>query len=365
MLQNVEWGEYRLDILFDINPTKYYRLTNNEIISHNGKVPLISNSSTDNGIMGYSNLPALNIGNTLTCSDTTMGAETMFYQDLDFIGYSHIQHLVPKFKPFNKAIASVIISASRVATSKKFDYGNKFNRDAMNQTIIQLPTKNGAIDFDFMESFTAELEAERIAELEAYLSATGLKDYTLTPQEEKVLQDFENDNFNWKTYNVEKLFGKSTRGKRLKSSDRIAGNLPFATAGEADQGISAFIGNDVTIFPKNTTTIDMFGSAKYRNYEYGADDHVAVVYTNKLVKGASLFVTSAIHKSSYNGQYHYGRNFYAKDADELNISLPTLSKKPNYELMEVFMTAIRKLVIKDVVPYADKKIATNKAVTNN
>ena len=47
--------------LFEINPTKYYRLQNHEIISSNGKVPLISNSSTENGIMGFSNMEALNI----------------------------------------------------------------------------------------------------------------------------------------------------------------------------------------------------------------------------------------------------------------------------------------------------------------
>lgn len=46
------------------------------------------------------------------------------------------------------------------------------------------------------------------------------------------------------------LFGKSTRGKRLKSADRIEGTLPFVTAGEADEGVSAFIGNDVEVFQK-------------------------------------------------------------------------------------------------------------------
>ena len=72
------------------------------------------------------------------------------------------------------------------------------------------------------------------------------------------------------------LFGKSTRGKRLKSADRIEGTLPFVTAGEADEGVSAFIGNDVEVFSKNTITIDMFGSAKYRNYDYGGDDHIII-----------------------------------------------------------------------------------------
>lgn len=37
-------------------------------------------------------------------------------------------------------------------------------------TKIQLPTHSGKIDFDFMELFIAELEAQRIAELSAYLN---------------------------------------------------------------------------------------------------------------------------------------------------------------------------------------------------
>ena len=358
--------------LFEINPTKYYRLSNDEIISKNGTVPLISNSSTENGVMGFSNLEPNNKGNTITCSDTTIGADTMFYQEKDFIGYSHIQNLVPKFEPFNRAIASMIISACRVATSTLYDYGNKFNRDSMNKTKIHLPTQNGKIDFAFMENFIAELEAERIAELEAeriaeleaYLQATGLQDYTLTKEEEKALQVFEG--VEWQTYNLEELFGKSTRGRRLKSADRVSGNLPFVTAGEANEGISDFIGNDVIVFSENTTTIDMFGSAKYRNYKYGGDDHIAVVHTEKLPKFASIFVTTAIHKVSNAGQFSYSRNFYAKDADELNISLPSTQGDPLYSYMEVFIRAVQKLVIKEVVQYADRKItATREVVTKS
>lgn len=319
--------------------------------------------------MGFSNLEANNEGNTITCSDTTVGADTMFYQEKDFIGYSHIQHLVPKFEPFNKAVAYMIISASRVATANKYDYGTKFNREAMRNTKISLPVKiskknpaSQEIDFDFMERFISQLEADRLSQLEAYLLATGLKNYELTTAEKQALHDFENGKVAWGEFNLEKLFGKSTRGKRLKSADRIAGNLPFVTAGEADTGISAFIGNSVEIFKANTTTIDMFGSAKYRNYDYGGDDHICVVHTEKLNKYASIFVTSAIHKSSYTGKFSYARNFYAKDADELDIFLPIKNNEEDYDFMQVFISAIQKLVIKDVVEYADRKIEATKQV---
>lgn len=163
-------------------------------------------------------------------------------------------------------------------------------------------------------------------------------------------------------FNLKKLFGSSTRGKRLKSLDRIAGNLPFVTAGETDTGISAFIGNEVGIFNKNTITIDMFGSAKYRNYEYGADDHVAVVHTENLPKYAVIYLTTAIHKVTNAGQFNYGKNFYAKDADATNIFLPTKNNAPDYEFMSDFIKAVQKLVIKDVVLWSDKKIEATKSV---
>ena len=362
-LRTVKWGEYKLGDLFAINPTKYYRLKNEEIISANGSVPLVSNASIDNGVMGFSNLQALNRGNSISCSDTTLGAETMYYQKDDYIGYQHIQSLIPTFEPFNQAVASFIISSARVSTSNSsYDYGHKFNRESMRNTVILLPTKDNAIDFAFMESFIVELEAERIVALSEYLTASGLDNYVLSKEEENALEAY--STYDWGTFNLKALYGKSTRGKRLKSEDRIPGMLPFVTAGEAEEGVSAFIGNDVEVFEKNTTTIDMFGSAKYRNYRYGGDDHVAIIHTEKVPMKAAIFVTSACHKAAHTGKFDYGHNFYAKDADALDIMLPTKDGKPDYQAMELLISAIQKLVIKDTVLYTESKISAAKGVVH-
>ena len=228
--------------------------------------------------------------------------------------------------------------------------------------LLKLPIiSEGTIDFDFMESFIAELEAERVAELSAYLTVSGLDNYELSKEEEQAIDDY--SSYDWKFFNLKALYGKSTRGKRLKSEDRIPGNLPFVTAGEAEEGVSAFIGNDVEVFEKNTTTIDMFGSAKYRNYRYGGDDHVAIVHTEKVPMKAAIFVTSACHKAAHTGKFDYGHNFYAKDADALDIMLPSKDGVPDYQAMELLISAIQKLVIKDVVRYAERKIAGAKKIT--
>jgi hypothetical protein len=121
----------------------------------------------------------------------------------------------------------------------------------------------------------------------------------------------------------------------------------------------------VKIFENNTTTIDMFGSAKYRNYKYGADDHIAVVHTETLPKKASIFVTSSIHKAAHTGKFDYGHNFYAKDADDLYIMLPMKNGIPDCDIMETYISAVQKLVIKDVVDYSNAKINTTKKIVNN
>ena len=210
-----------------------------------------------------------------------------------------------------------------------------------------------------MESFIRELEEERIRELTAYLTVSGLDNCELSREENDILATF--DKMAWRKFNLSGLFGPSTRGKRLKSDDRVPGPLPFITAGEAEEGFSAFIGNKVEVFARNTTTIDMFGSAKYRNYAYGADDHVAVVHTEKLPKHAAVFVTTACHKAAHTGKFDYSRNFYAKDADALDIMLPVTSDGlPDYAMMETFMRAVQKLVVRDVSEYAARRIAATK-----
>lgn len=379
-LKNVKWGEFKLGDLFEIVGTK--SLDSNAIEFTETGINFIGRTFENNGIQGKIQKRDFEPNEPFTITATVIGNyKYVKYQKEPYYCSQNINKLTPKetIKQWSENIAYFFITNIQSFVSLYDGQQGGYKLDDINNHIIQLPLKEKSldfasctatanpcdniknIDFDFMESFIRELEEERIRELNAYLLATGLKDYTLTPEEENALEAFKT--VQWGEFNLENLYGKSTRGKRLKSEDRIKGDLPFVTAGEADTGISAYISNDVEIFSKNTTTIDMFGSAKYRNYNYGADDHVAVVHTEELPKHSSIFVTSAIHKSSHTGKFDYSNNFYASDADELNIQLPTKDGNPDYATMETFIKAVEKLVIKDVVLYADNKIeATNKVV---
>ncbi len=359
-LKTVKWGEYRIDQLFVSMPIK--RKIKCEDVTEKGIYPAYSSDSENNGIVGYYNTPEF-ICDSKNPLYVIFGdhTRTMSIARNSFSVLDNVKVLRPYLDNTN-----VLLFIFSVWKKQIPNHGYKRHWGIAKECLLNLPVKGEKLDLDFMESFIAELEAERVAELEAeraaeleaYLTVSGLNNYELSSEEENAIKNYHS--LKWDTYNLEKLFGKSTRGKRLKGNDRITGTLPFVTAGEASEGISAYISNNVEVFEKNTTTIDMFGSAKYRNYRYGADDHVAVVHTEAVPMKASVFLTSAIHKAAHTGKFDYGHNFYAKDADALEIMLPTKGGKPDYDTMEILISAIQKLVINDVVIYADRKIKKTK-----
>lgn len=352
--------------MFEIESTSSF---NTDSLVSGNEYDYVTRTSLNQGILrttGFINKESINPSGTWSLGLLQMD---FFYRKKSWYSGQFVRKIVPKIIIKDSAI----LFFTTLLNKQKSKLLSVLVRDIDNvfrSTKINLPEKNGEIDFDFMESFIAELEAERVEDLVAqqmkklseYLKVCGLNNYKLSDDEQTVIDNF--DNLEYNLFNLNELFGKSTRGKRLKSADRIPGELPFVTAGENNEGISDFIGNKVEVFSNNTITIDMFGSAKYRNYKYGADDHIAVVHTEKLSKYSAVFVTAAIHKSSHNGQFDYGKNFYAKDADSLWIKLPVKNNRPDYESMDLIISAIQKLVIKDLVLYTDKKIKAIRSVIN-
>jgi hypothetical protein len=319
--------------------------------------------------MGFSNLRANNKGNTITCSDTTVGADTMFYQQDDFIGYSHVQHLVPKFSPFNKYIASAIITACRVTTSKKYDYGNKFNREAMKKTKIQLPTKNGEIDFEFMENFVSELEVRHIAELETYLSVNGFKNYTLSTDEEKVLLDFEQGNIEFSEFKIGDVFEVNSSKKRFDANKVViseSGN-PYVVRTSLNNGVRGYISEDEQYLNKGNTisfgqdTATMF----YQDKPYFTGDKIKIIKSkdSNFNKSNALFFVTAMTKCFSSFSWG-GSSFNVRIIKNQLVKLPALNNKPNYELIETLTSAIQKLVIKDVVLYTNSKIEAIRSIEN-
>lgn len=166
------WQSFKLGDLFEIRPTKAYKLTNSHLFDSNAKNPVVTNSSLNNGISGYSSLEPTEKGNQITYSDTTT-SEGIFYQKRPFIGYSHVQGLYPlKYHEFwNEKTLLYIVTAFKKVACGRFNYGNKFNRKIASGMPIFLPTKqHGEIDFHFMHTFINALMKQTIQGVVQYSS---------------------------------------------------------------------------------------------------------------------------------------------------------------------------------------------------
>ncbi|WP_373416506.1 restriction endonuclease subunit S [Helicobacter pylori] len=167
------WQSFKLGDLFEIRPTKAYKLTNSHLFDSNAKNPVVTNSSLNNGISGYSSLEPTEKGNQITYSDTTT-SEGIFYQKRPFIGYSHVQGLYSlKYHEFwNEKTLLYIVTAFKKVACGRFNYGNKFNRKIASGMPIFLSTnQHGGIDFHFMHTFINALMKQTIQGVVQYSRA--------------------------------------------------------------------------------------------------------------------------------------------------------------------------------------------------
>ena len=84
---------------------------------------------------------------------------------------------------------------------------------------------------------------------------------------------------------------------------------------------------------------------------------------NSYPKGNMLFFATSVAKSLV-GKYSYGHKLRSSQSLGFKMYLPVKDDSPDYDTMETFISAVQKLVIKDVVQYANKKIEATKKVIN-
>jgi hypothetical protein len=353
--------------LFDIYPTKYYRKSNEDILDPEGRIPLVSNSSINNGVMGFSKLEALNKGNSITCSDTTLGAETMFYQERDFIGYSHIQYFSPKIENFNKEIANVIITTSKISTSKFYNYGNKYNRNAMNNTVIKLPSENGEISFNFINGFIKKIESDHLNRVKNYLCENNINYAYLNDVERQALENIQN--VSWGLFEIEEILDWQQGISELnpleldKLSVSNSKKYPFYGQATINNGVIEYrhLTDDSLNNKEGRPTILIHSNNQNTVYLetpfYLKDGHGAtsVLQSEKLNNPIAHFLIACIVKVIHK-KFHYNAKATKIELKRTEISLPIKDGEPDYLLMENYISAIQKLTVKKVISYLDGKM---------
>lgn len=365
-MTSVEWGEFRIGDLFEIQNTLSF---NKDLLTEGREYDYITRTSQNQGILQETGF--VNEENINSAGNWSLGLLQMdfFYREKPWYAGQFVRKITPKIYLSRNSILyfTVVLNKQKQSLLSVLvrDVDKKFL-----STKIKLPILNdGSINYDFMDSFISdfmdsfisELEQERVVELKAYLSITGLDNYLLTDEEQVVLGRFEKGDIVFSGFPYKSIFNNIKQGRRLKKDDQLQGDIPFVMAGTTNTGVVNYISNPVALFPSNSITVDIFGNSFYRSYDFGAGDDTGVYWSNNRIyaKETMLFLTTAVAKSLY-GKFDFGNKLRSSQSLDFVMQLPSNNEQPDFTLMNTLISAIQKLVIKDVVLYANREIEATK-----
>ena len=300
-----------------------------------------------------------------------------FYRRKPWYAGQFIRKIIPKFE----ITESSVLFFTTLLNKQKPKLLSVLVRDVDKtflNIVIRIPVLgNGKIDFDFISSFIAELEAERIKELEAYLAVAGLKDYDLNEKEELILDSF--DKIVWNKFKIGDLLEKAELGIKNKTFNKKtdlstvqdeAHPIPVTNAKFGDNGIMFWARKDD--FETISMAIDIIQNGAIATGKvYPQPQETGVLWDSYLLtlkeflptKEILFFLTTAIEKSIREKYSYEYKAYWSKVQDEY-IMLPSQNGIPDYECMATFISAIQKEVIKDVVLFANRKIEAAKEIVN-
>ncbi|WP_305876016.1 restriction endonuclease subunit S [Helicobacter pylori] len=397
-LNAIKWGEFKLGDLFEIEKTLSF---NKDALTQGQDYDYITRTSQNQGVLqttGFVNAENLNPPFTWSLGLLQMD---FFYRKKSWYAGQFMRKITPKTEIENKINLRIAHYFTTLLNALKRPLLSVLVRDidkTFREQKIQLPLKPTAnaqtledIDFDFMETFIAELEqcrlAEleqcRLAELEAYLKATGLENTTLSSEEENALNVFNGNNSNtpcsltWQSFKLGDLFEKIIikplpyQTAQLPKEKTPTHELPALTAGILNQGLNNFVPKENATILKNVISISAnganTGATFYQPHEFCVlQDAYAIEFIGdkKLNDKEYLFFVCAISKVIYNNSKYEWTNkaSWNKVKNELILLPTTQDGGMDFHFMRTLINALMKQIIQGVAQYCGAKIQAAKEV---
>ena len=348
--ESIEWQEYSIGDLFEIQNTLSF---NKDKLTLGSEYDYVTRTSQNQGILqetGFVNQENINASGTWSLGLLQMD---FFYRKKPWYAGQFVRKIISKIELSKNSILYFTVLFNK----QKQNLLSGLVRDvdkAFLTAKVSLPTMKSKIAFDFIEKF--------LATLDAYLKTTGLKDYALTADEQAALNGL--NAVVWDEFKIGDLFYiRPTKNYGLSNIDLLnsKGNTPVVSNTSLNNGITAYVdleptekGNVITFSDTTTDEAIFYQPDDFVGYSHIQGMHKK--FDENIGKNHYLFIVTAF-KNSVRGKYNYGTKFNRDNAAKEKIQLPVKKDNtPDYQTMSLVISAMQKVVIKNVVNYLDVRI---------
>lgn len=241
-----------------------------------------------------------------------------------------------------------------------YEWTNKAGWERIKNTKINIPIKNGNVDFNLMSKLINNIITSHLLKIDNYLIENGMKNTNITLLEEEALNTLEDIPF--KEFKIVDLFNiRNTRNILSSWIVENSGSTPYLCASVLNNSVSSYIKYDDTYLDEGNC---IFIGGKtfvvtYQKHDFFSNDshNLTLTLNNERYKNriCQLFLATCI-KSSLGHKYSWGDSISSSKIKKDNILLPVKDGQPDYEFMENYISAIQKLTVKKLISYLDAKM---------
>ncbi|WP_187943082.1 restriction endonuclease subunit S [Helicobacter pylori] len=382
-LNAIKWGEFKLGDLFEkiiIKPLPYQtaQLPKEKTPTH--ELPALTAGILNQGLNNF--VPKENatiLKNVISISANGANTGATFYQPHEFcvLQDAYAIEFIGDKKLNDKEYLFFVCAISKVIyNNSKYEWTNKAGWNKVKNELISLPLKPTAntqtldgIDFHFMEKF--------IAELEAYLKATGLSNTTLSNDEENALNLFK-CGLTWQSFKLGDLFEIEKTLSFNKDALMQGQDYDYITRTSQNQGVLQTTGfvNAENLNPPFTWSLGLLQmDFFYRKKSWYAGQFMRKITPKAEIENKINSRTAHYFTTLLNALKRPLLSVLVRDIDktfrEQKIQLPlkptaktqTL-KDIDFNFMHTLINALMKQTIQGVAQYCDAKIQATKEVIN-
>lgn len=407
------WQRFRIGDIFEKCSMNRIKKPVSQLSKHrtvNNDTPVLTASTKNRGFACYASRVDTNSTSRNVISIVEKGTGKAYYHSADFAIASGVYVIQPKCKAIQCDEVGLFFETciNKAIKYACFSWFIPARFPDVSDLYITLPVnKNGEIDYEYMISLMHDVIVQCSVDIEhkfndiinMYLKETVLKNFELTEEDKEVLIKFIGndgvtkqdvlklisgftpprekpvDKLHFKMFRIDEIFKvSSTKSLDAGAVTFYSNGVNFVGRTNDNNGIQGKIKlRNYEPNEANTISVTVIGNYKYVKYqekEYYCSQNINKLillnkFNTKLNYKIALYLIALIKKftSTYNGSQS---GYKLKDLSEWKILLPVNEYgEPDFVIMSKFITAIEKIVIKDMAKKIEQEQQCLRQITEN